>query len=184
MIIFGLGNPTLKYTATRHNAGYIFLERMAKSYKKKFLLRRGYKTTIIKIDNMSIRLIKPLVWMNNSGVAIKHILNKMDDEFLVIMDDVNLPLGRMRLREGGSDGGHLGLRSIIEHLNTQNFPRLRIGIGQPQGDGADYVLSKFSRRERKILISIINEGITGIEILVKEGFNRAQNFINSIVLPA
>jgi PTH1 family peptidyl-tRNA hydrolase len=153
---------------------------MAKRYKKKFLLKRGYRIATIKIDNHIVHLIKPLIWMNDSGVAVRYISKKLKDEILVIVDDINLPLGKMRMRKRGSDGGHLGLCSIIEQLETQNFFRLRIGIGRPQMDAASYVLSRFEKKERKILNLSIEQAIEGIEILVKDGFERAQNFINSI----
>jgi PTH1 family peptidyl-tRNA hydrolase len=118
--------------------------------------------------------------MNQSGLAVSRILQDSDDEFLVVVDDVNLPLGKIRLRRRGSDGGHLGLRSIIDELDTANFWRLRIGIGQPCGDYARYVLRAFRRDEKKILNAVLREAIKGVEILVTENFLKAQSYINSI----
>jgi len=180
MIIFGLGNPGLKYRATRHNTGYIFLERMAKVYKKRFQPRSGYKIAKIRIASKNVNLVKPICWMNQSGLAIAEILQERDNDFLVILDDLNLPLGKIRLKGSGSDGGHLGLRSIINSLNSSTFPRLRIGIGPPNQDAVSYVLSPFESTEKKILRSVIEKAIEGIEILLKQGLVRAQNFMNSI----
>ena len=120
--------------------------------------------------------------MNQSGKAVSYILQKRDEEFIVIVDDVNLPLGKMRLRAKGSDGGHLGLRSIIDTLNSSYFPRLRIGVGCPVGDIPAYVLSTFRRGEKRILMAVIEEGIKGVEMLVKRDFTKAQNYINAIDL--
>jgi PTH1 family peptidyl-tRNA hydrolase len=117
--------------------------------------------------------------MNQCGLVIRDLLRGENDDFLVVLDDVNLPLGRMRLRSDGSDGGHLGLRSIIECLGTSDFPRLRIGIGQPSIDTEDYVLQRFNAGEMKIFIRVLKHGIEGMRILVRDGFVKAQNYINS-----
>lgn len=182
MIIFGLGNPGLKYRPTRHNAGFIFLNSLAKKYQKRFSHRPAYDYAQVNIGGKAIRLIKPLLYMNRSGTVVAEILKKQSEEFLVVLDDINLPLGKLRLRKKGSDGGHLGLRSIIESLNTSDFPRLRIGIGKRDIDAVDYVLSPFKPKEKRLLKRIIEQGIKGIEILVKKGFEPAQNFVNSINL--
>lgn len=180
MIIFGLGNPGLKYRATRHNVGFIFLDRFAKQYKKRFRSQRGYRIAKIEINDKKTRLIKPQCWMNLSGIAVSKILQERTEVFLVVVDDVNLPLGRARLRSRGSDGGHLGLRSIIDELSTENFWRLRIGIGQPHGDYARYVLNSFKRDEKKILHAVIEEAIKGVVLFLRNNFTNAQNYINSI----
>lgn len=180
MIIFGLGNPGLKYRSTRHNAGYIFLERLARSYRKRFSRKKHYRSATLKIKGTEVILIKPNCWMNQCGSTIYDILRKDKHKFMIVVDDINLPLGKIRLRSKGSDGGHLGLRSIIDALQMHNFPRLRIGIGQPQMDAADYVLSRFNAAERRTLTKVMSEGIKGIRILASEGFVKAQNYINSI----
>ena len=182
MIIFGLGNPGLKYRWTRHNAGYIFLDKMARRYKKKFIIHQGYKQTQIRIAKDKVKLIKPLCWMNQSGTAIKTILDEKDGEFLVVLDDINLPLGKIRLRSEGSGGGHLGLGSIIKVLNGSAFPRMRIGIGNADKDLISYVLSSFKKNEKAILNLVIEKGIEGLEIMFCQGFIKAQNFINSVNL--
>ena len=182
MIIFGLGNPGLKYRSTRHNAGYILLDHFSKKKRRRFKISRGFQTASVVISGQNVVLVKPHCWMNQSGAAVQHFLKKNPDDYMVIIDDINLPLGRMRLRARGSDGGHLGLRSIIEAVAADDFPRLRIGIGQPQVDAAEYVLDRFNRKEKKILKQVIDEGIKGIEILLTDGMNKAQNHINGINL--
>ncbi len=182
MIIFGLGNPGLKYRATRHSAGFIFCDRFARLHNKRFRSRRGYRIAEIEIYRDSIELIKPQCWMNQSGRAVSHILQERDEEFMVVVDDINLPLGKIRLRSKGSDGGHLGLRSIIDSLKSSYFPRLRIGVGCTAGDVSTYVLDNFRREEKRILMSVIDEGIKGVMILVRENFGKAQSYINAIDL--
>ncbi|UCD05258.1 MAG: aminoacyl-tRNA hydrolase [candidate division WOR-3 bacterium] len=179
MIIFGLGNPGLKYRRTRHNAGYLFLEELARASKKRFTNRQLYRQATLRIGKKHVRLIKPNCWMNQCGIVIHGMLQGEKQDFFVVLDDVNLPLGRMRLRGGGSDGGHLGLRSIIESLQTCDFPRLRIGIGQPSIDTEEYVLKRFTSEEMRILNRVMIHGMRGIRVLFKQGFVKAQNYINS-----
>lgn len=180
MIIFGLGNPGPKYSFTRHNVGYIFLGRLARAYRKRFSRKDHFRIATLKVKGTELSLIKPNCWMNQCGSRIHAILGEEKTKFMIVVDDINLPLGKIRLRGKGSDGGHLGLRSIIHELQTENFPRLRIGVGQPQAGAADYVLSRFNAAECRILTKVIGQGIKGIRILVSAGFVKAQNYINSI----
>lgn len=182
MIIFGLGNPGLKYRRTRHNAGCIFIQELAKSAKKRFIRKKGHSIAVLRVRNKKLLLIKPYCWMNQCGLAIRDILKQNQQDFLVVLDDINLPLGRMRLRSKGSDGGHLGLRSIIEVLQTCDFPRLRIGIGPPSMDSKDYVLLRFKSDEMRILKTVVKHGIKGIRMLISDGFVKAQNHINSFII--
>lgn len=182
MILFGLGNPGLQYRSTRHNAGYVFLEQLAKLHNKRFSTKRGYKRARLYIAGKEIILVKPHCWMNQSGNTVARIIHDSETDFLVIVDDINLPLGRIRLRSRGSDGGHNGLRSIIDALGHTNFPRLRLGVGRPDEDIISYVLTSFTKAEHTLLQQVIQKGIQGIEILLKENFQKAQNFINSIMI--
>jgi PTH1 family peptidyl-tRNA hydrolase len=184
MIIFGLGNPGLQYRNTRHNVGHIFLNLLAKHFHKRFIRRNDHYACSLNVKGSALTLIKPISWMNLSGVVIVKLTTKYKDEILVVVDDIALPLGRMRLRARGSDGGHKGLRSIAEHLKTDDFARLRIGVGEPDIDPADYVLSRFSRAEMSLVKKVIDESIKGIEIAVKDGFEKAQNYINGIKIDA
>jgi PTH1 family peptidyl-tRNA hydrolase len=182
MIIFGLGNPGREYRLTRHNAGYMFVNAMAKLYNKRFYTRKGFRITKLSINKKVIKLIKPICWMNQSGIAISSILQEFNEDFMIVIDDVNIPLGKIRLKGKGSDGGHLGLRSVAKSLGSSNFPRLRIGIGRANEDIVNYVLSTFRRDEKRILKMVMCEGIKGIKIVMKNDFNKAQNYINSIDL--
>jgi PTH1 family peptidyl-tRNA hydrolase len=180
MMIFGLGNPGLRYRFTRHNAGYLLVERLAKHYRKRFLRRKNYAASYIRVKGVGIILVKPRCWMNQCGHVIREIICDHSKDFMVVVDDINLPVGRARLRGQGSDGGHLGLRSLIAELQTDSFPRLRIGVGRPDIDAADYVLKRFTAEERKILLRVVNEAIKGVQIMVEHGFAKAQNHINAI----
>lgn len=182
MIIFGLGNPGTHYRSTRHNVGYLLLNRFARLYKKKFRRRRDYKVATIKIARKTIHLIKPVCWMNQSGMVVANALCEKTEEFLIVVDDINLPLGKIRIRRRGSDGGHLGLRSIIHALENSDFPRLRLGIGRSHEEVTTYVLSPFTSKEKKIINAVVEQGIRGIEIFVKRGFEPAQNYINTVDL--
>ena len=182
MIIFGLGNQGLKYRSTRHNVGYLFLNYLAKTHHKRFRAKQNYKVAKFSISGKEIILIKPQCWMNQSGVVIARLLKDSQNDFLVVVDDINLPLGKIRLRRKGSDGGHHGLGSIVSTLDTSHFSRLRIGIGYPQNNAVDYVLGSFKRGEKEILRMVMSKCIKGIEMLVKSGFIKAQNYINSIDL--
>ena len=182
MIFFGLGNPGREYRATRHNAGYLFLERLAKQHNRRFSTKQGYKKARVIIAQKEILLIKPQCWMNQSGSIVARIVHECDTDFIVVVDDINLPLGRIRLRPRGSDGGHKGLRSIIEALGYDDFPRLRLGVGCPQEDAVSYVLTSFTKDERRCLDKVITLGLRGVEILMRESLASAQNFINGIIV--
>jgi PTH1 family peptidyl-tRNA hydrolase len=136
----------------------------------------------LNVKGSALTFVKPVSWMNLSGAVTARLTVKYKQEILVVVDDIALPLGRMRLRTRGSDGGHKGLRSIAEHLKTDDFARLRIGIGKPDINPADYVLSRFSKAEMSVVKKVIDEGIKGIEIAVKDGFEKAQNYINAVNL--
>lgn len=182
MIIFGLGNPGLKYRGTRHNAGHIFLNKLALQRRVQFRTKQGYRIAKTRIARHNVTLVKPLCFMNVSGTAIARFLHNKQDDIMIILDDINLPMGLIRLKKKGSDGGHLGLRSVISALGSSDFTRLRIGVGRPDNNIIDYVLNRFSRDEKKILQQVIRNGVTGIELLFRQGFTKAQNYINGIDL--
>lgn len=182
MIIFGLGNPGVRYRLTRHNVGYLFIERLAKKNNKRFRTHRGFKSAHFTINSLTLQLIKLNCYMNESGRAVHRITTAYNEPFLVVVDDINLALGRIRLRVKGSDGGHRGLKSIIEEIGQNNFPRLRIGIGRSQHDPVDHVLGRFKREEKKLLSTILDHGIKGLYIMIRKGISDAQNYINSIDL--
>lgn len=165
-LIVGLGNPGLKYKNTRHNIGFLIIDKFAKINKA------GKKTT----------LLKPKVFMNNSGVAVKTAVDRLRiglDDILIVCDDINLELGIIRFRAKGSAGGHKGLRSIIENLNTENFNRLRIGISSDKKRGLrDYVLSRFNPDEKIVLKEVVNRAGEAIGVWAEEGIETAMNRFN------
>jgi peptidyl-tRNA hydrolase, PTH1 family len=149
-VIVGLGNPGIFYKRTRHNLGFLVLDRLAERFKLKF--RKDPSLKAWKTDSKEIVLAKPYVFMNLSGLSVRKIKDKFSLKFqdiLVICDDLSLPLGKIRIRPKGSSGGHKGLGSVIECLQNQDFPRLRIGVGTPKADEdtSRFVLSRFSKDE-------------------------------------
>ena len=161
--LIGLGNPGKKYLKSRHNIGFLLLENLSKKYKSDFLLKDKLKSyySEFKIKDYTYRLFLPNTFMNNSGDAVRAIIDwyKINlDQIFIIVDDKDLPLGKIRFRKQGGSGGHNGLKSIIEKLQTQNFNRIRIGIGSPpsiQGTNnfntISHVLGNISLKEKSIL---------------------------------
>ena len=155
--IIGLGNPGSEYDGTRHNIGFTVVDKLAKKFDADFHAGRGeFVSTSFRVKGEQVLLVKPLTYMNNSGVAVKEILEQhhlLLEELLVVVDDFQLPLGTLRLRTKGSDGGHNGLASIIYQLESDEFPRLRCGIqseAMPKNKNmmADFVLSPFEEKEQ------------------------------------
>ena len=161
--IVGLGNPGKQYQNNRHNIGFLILENLTKKHDSKFTLKSKVKSwySEFKIKNSTYRLFLPNTFMNNSGDAVRAIVDwyRIDlDQLFVIVDDFDLPLGKIRFRKKGSSGGHNGLKSIIKNLNTQNFNRIRVGIGSPEvfektskNNTISYVLGNISSKEKLIL---------------------------------
>lgn len=171
-LIVGLGNPGKKYQLSKHNIGFMCLDHFAVANDLKFKLDKKFDGEWLKVDNYL--LLKPHTFMNNSGQSIKKIVQYFDvelEDILIIYDDLDLPLGKLRLREQGSPGGHNGVKSIVSHLNIQTFKRVRIGIEKnPLFETKDYVLSDFNKKELPLIKEsivktkdIINEFINGID---------------------
>ncbi len=183
-LIVGLGNPGRKYQNTRHNAGFILLNALAKEMgitfsrvQSKALITQGL------LEGRKIILAKPQTYMNLSGQAVSSLMKfyKLPPEaLLVAYDDVDLPFGVIRLRPKGGAGGHKGMISIIQHLGTQDFPRLRIGIDRPPGqmDAAAYVLQNYSSDELEALSETLARGIQAIRLFVTQGLDAAMNYVN------
>jgi len=154
-VIFGIGNPGIRYEFTRHNAGFLLLDYFAKKLSINFKESNGkYLQSKGRLSGQDFLLLKPVTYVNNSGIAAKQIFEKfklIPEEFLVLCDDTNLMNYDLRVRLSGRDGGHNGLSSLIYHLMTDQFPRIRIGIGinPPETVLSDYVLSEFSKAELK-----------------------------------
>ncbi|MGC9504272.1 aminoacyl-tRNA hydrolase [Baaleninema sp.] len=187
-LIVGLGNPGPKYDRTRHNIGFTAVEALARSWQIPLSEQRKFKGEYgegTAFAGQKIRLLKPLTYMNRSGESIQAVVNwyKLPPEsVLIVYDDMDLPVGRIRLRLAGSAGGHNGMKSTISHLGTQNFPRLRVGIGRPKpaADGSvSHVLGKFSPRENEILSEVLYLVRDAIEVSLKEGVEKAMSLYNS-----
>ena len=184
-MIVGLGNPGREYEGTRHNIGFIFLDQLAEKYTIS-LTTRKFQAVFGSgvINEQNVILVKPMTYMNLSGQAVAQISKYYKippQRILVISDDLDLPVGKMRLRAKGGSGGQRGHKSIIESLKTENYPRLRIGIGKPErGEVSDYVLSKFSHQERKSIDVVLQNTQQACEIFLKEGIAAAMNKISSL----
>lgn len=174
--IVGLGNPGKRYDFTRHNVGFQILDLFAKKNKIKFIAsKRDYFYSEGLLRSSDFFLIKPLTYMNLSGVAVLDFVSKYSidlEDLLIVYDDVNLQPGQIRLRKSGSDGGHNGIKSIIYHLQNDSFPRLRFGIGSEfeKGDMAEFVLAKFSSNEKKLVEESMGFAVELIEQFIAGGY--------------
>jgi len=187
-MVCGLGNPGNEYKNTRHNVGYMVIDSIITNEKLRFLPGKGdYIYGELICGESRLLLLKPQTFMNLSGIPLleaKKFFNVLNENLLVVLDDINLPFGKIRLRKSGSDGGHKGLASTIYHLSTEDFPRLRIGIGRPEMDKplSEYVLLNFSEDERKELPTIIENVLHSIEVWSTMGIEKAMNITNSEAL--
>jgi PTH1 family peptidyl-tRNA hydrolase len=181
-VLFGLGNPGRKYHNTRHNIGFMLLDYIAEKNQASFKAGKGdYYFADTVISGQSMRLVKPIAYMNNSGLALKQVLEGMQPDipqWLAIYDDFHLPFGQLRFRERGSAGGHNGVKSLICELNSEFFDRLRIGIGAAGEDAIDHVLSIFSETEQSALPGILQKATEGVGVWIGNGLETAMNTYN------
>ena len=189
--LIGLGNPGKKYSQSRHNIGFLVLENLSRKYNSNFLLKDKLKSSCseFKINNSTYRLFLPNTFMNNSGDAVRAIVDwyKMNlDQIFIIVDDKDLPLGKIRFRKKGSSGGHNGLKSIIEKLQTHEFNRIRIGIGSPPSNTEiknfntiSHVLGNISLEEKLILDKVYKRVIDSIEQMTIKKEEQIMNELNS-----
>jgi PTH1 family peptidyl-tRNA hydrolase len=184
-LVAGLGNPGRKYAKTRHNLGFMVVDLLAEREGASFKKRKGdFSQSTIPVGGANRTLLKPSTFMNLSGLAVSYAARFYElspREILVVCDDISLPLGKIRIRSRGSDGGHKGLRSIVEELGSNDFPRLRIGIGTPENPDypvEDFVLSKFSRAEEKAISEAIRTAVSAVETIVRDGVEAAQQTYN------
>ena len=190
-LLVGLGNPGLKYKATRHNIGFMVLEKLALKESIEFRQHKKLQGRLAEISfrSNSIRLLMPNTYMNESGLSIRSALDWFGletNQLLILVDDMDLPLGRIRLREKGGSGGHNGLKSTIQQLGTESFCRIRIGIGAPtihqterKAKTTSHVLGRFNSNEIPIVDDVINEVIDGLSLLSQRGVHLAANQLNS-----
>jgi len=183
-IIVGLGNPGKQYADNRHNVGFHVVDKLAEKYGLKFnkMLNRGI-AAIGDIEGRRVVLLKPQTFMNESGICVSPTFKfyKTDpSNLLIIYDELDIPFAQLRLRKSGSAGGHNGMRSIISKIVTQDFPRLRVGIGRPPGrkEAATHVLEDFTRDETIAMRDVHDRAIAGIVLWLNEGIDKAMNKVN------
>jgi len=183
-IVVGLGNPGRQYEETRHNVGWMVLDRVAEraGWTGHVRARDAASTVRGRYNGLDLVLVKPTTYMNLSGVAVRKALAREHvplEDLLVVVDDFDLPLGKLRIREQGSAGTHNGLRSVVGELGSQKFARLRVGIGEPSRDAIDHVLTRFSPDERRLLDEVLNAAADAVEDWARDGAARAANRWNS-----
>ncbi len=187
-LIVGLGNPENKYEGTRHNIGFAAVEQIASKWNYSWQDNRRFTGLIsegIAPNKQKVRLLKPLTYMNLSGQSVRAAIDwyKYSPEtVLVIYDDMDLPVGKMRMRLAGSDGGHNGMKSIIAHLGTQKFPRLRIGIGRGNKESINHVLGRFSQAQDQIISKVLAQTVDCIETSLFEGVEKAMSLYNNKII--
>ena len=184
-LFVGLGNPDKKLLVTRHNVGFWFLDSLSKKLNKDFVYSKKFDSDIFinEYNNQEFTMMKPMSYINNSGVPIKKFIknkNIKPDNILVIYDDIDLAVGKIRLKNGGGSGGHKGLNSIVEQLGSKNFWRLRIGIGKPEDKNktVEYVLGKPSKRDKEIIMDSINFSLDEINNFFEGESSKLMNKLN------
>jgi PTH1 family peptidyl-tRNA hydrolase len=185
-VIAGLGNPGEKYSATRHNIGFMVVDRLSEEYRVPFTVKDDYSLGKGAIDHVNVILLKPLTYMNLSGSAVRKILKKtnllQDGEitnFIVIHDDLDLETGVVKIRRNGSSGGHRGIESIIQETGSRDFIRVKIGIGRDRKIPVEeYVLRRFRAAEKKMVEDGILQAVHAIETILTGGIEKAMNACN------
>ena len=186
-IVVGLGNPGSQYADTRHNVGWMVLDRLADraGWTGKGRTKDASAVVAGRFRGLDVTLVKPLTYMNDSGLAVRKVLAREHaplGDMLVVVDDLALPFGKLRFREGGGPGGHNGLGSIIDELGTEKFSRLRVGIGTPDRGFVDHVLSRFEPAERVRLDELLDAAADAVESWARLGTNKAANQHNPFEL--
>ena len=186
LLVVGLGNPGIRYASTRHNVGFRFIDLLAKKAEIRLNDRRA-KAVLGqgRIAGHEVVLVKPRTFMNNSGEGVEYLLARFGggpSELLVVYDEMALPTGRIRLRASGSHAGHNGIRSIISAVQTDGFPRLRIGVGQPSnnGESVPHVLGKFSKEEEPLIAQAVQDAVSAVHCMLDESIDVAMNRFNVI----
>ncbi len=186
-VVVGLGNPGQQYAGTRHNVGWLVMDQLAERAGWTGRGRQRDNSNVVggRYRSLDLTLVKPLTYMNDSGLAVRKVLAREHaplSDILVVADDFALPFGKLRFREGGSHGGHNGLRSIIDELGTEKYSRLRVGIGDPVRNGRDHVLSKFAPDETQRLGELLDAAADAVEAWARDGTSKAANRFNTFQL--
>jgi len=183
-LVVGLGNIGPEYAHTRHNMGFMVLDAWAQASNVIFESKRYGDLAVVSIKGRDFYLLKPSTYMNLSGKAVRYWLSKLpitEERLMVVCDDINLPFGTLRMRKKGSDGGHNGLKNIIELIETQDFARLRLGVGHEfnEGEQIDFVLGELSAEQEEAMKEISKKAIQGITDWAFIGIDRAMNTVNT-----
>lgn len=186
-IVVGLGNPGDQYRMTRHNIGWMVLDRIADraGWAGRGRTRDAASIAIGRYRGLDLTIVKPLTYMNDSGLAVRKVLAREHaplGDLLIVVDDFALPFGKLRFRESGGPGGHNGLRSVIEEMGTEKIARLRVGIGAPGRGFIDHVLSTFAADERQRLDELLDAAADAVEEWARHGVNKAANRFNMFEL--
>lgn len=182
-MIVGLGNPGGQYDGTRHNVGFEVIRELSNRHNLPLKVRKhssNYGVGVVA--GTQVALVRPMTYMNRSGAAVGTLLREFNlapERMVVVFDDMDLDVGRVLVKPKGGPGTHNGMRDIIEHLDTENFPRVRIGIGKPVGPGVDYVLGRFEAEELDVILPAIRLAADACEWTVAEGVNAAMNRANA-----
>ena len=183
-VVVGLGNPGRRYSGTRHNVGFTFIKRVAKSWNVKLRKRIFFSKAVeVKRKKYKVLLGMPQTYMNRSGVAVKQIVKGRGikpEHLIVVFDDLDVPLGDVRIRKGGGAGTHRGMSSIVQEIQTNKFPRIRIGIGPsiPGEDATEYVLSFFNKAEKPLLEESLKKAQEALEMILNGEVEKAMNMYN------
>jgi PTH1 family peptidyl-tRNA hydrolase len=188
-LIVGLGNPGRQYAKTRHNAGFMVVEKLAQEWRTGWTAEKKFRARVARAERgeQKLLLCQPETFMNSSGEAVgllREFYQVPPKKLLVIVDDADLPFGEIRLRQRGSSGGHHGLESISQHLGTQDFPRLRVGIGREDPslrEITDYVLAQFGAADAELLEKVLQRACDQVECWLKDGILKAMSLFNGPV---
>lgn len=182
--VVGLGNPGKQYSGTRHNVGFTLVKRVAKEWKIK-LRKRAFHSKVVQVEREGekVLLALPMTYMNNSGLAVKRVLEGRGikpEHLIVVYDDIDIPLGEIRIRKRGGPGTHKGMNSIVQEIGTTEFPRIRIGIGplSPDEDATGHVLSSFIEEEKPLLDKGLRKAQEALEIVLSGEVEKAMNTYN------
>jgi len=183
-LIVGLGNPGSRYSKTRHNIGFLVIEAFIDKNHLALKEKADYRICDGSVEDEKIVLIEPLTFMNRSGTAVRKVMGKLNisaDNLIVVHDDLDLETGKVKIRKKGSSGGHKGIESILENIGTNNFIRIKIGIGRDQYVPAeDYVLAKFKKEEMLLIKEAVKRAVDSIYSVITEGVDRAMNRFNAL----
>lgn len=186
--VIGLGNPGKEYQRTRHNIGFIIIDRFLENISGRISKKKKYfgDRNVVRVRGRNVFFLKPQTYMNLSGLSVANLCKKeclLPEQVLVVYDDMDLPLGKIRIRQDGGSSGHKGVESVIEELGSTKFIRLRVGIGRIISDGvADYVLSEFEEEEQKILEKVLDLSVAAIKLSLARDVQAAMNKYNGEIV--